>query len=429
MIRAGRLIFSMLFTLAILAGWRGRASARALLVPAEYPTIQAAVDAAESGDEVRVAAGTYRESIVWVGKAIALIGAGPGATIVDPASEGRCLTVLGGPSPGRVEGLTCQHGRARAADGITDGGGMWVQGGRLTVANVVLQENLADRDGGGLWIEGADVTVLDSSFLANEAASGTSGGRGGGLGVTHGGHLTVVGSTFVDNFANPQGGGITLLEGSRATVLDCRFLGNFGRSGGGIWADGGSLEISRSVFQSNTSDFSGAALGAVNSDVTAADVTVEGNESVSRQMHVISVEGDLTMTRSTLTNNTGGGIAGGGNLTVFDCLFANNLATRGGGISARGNANITNSLFFSNTANGAGGLNSIPARGGAIFAAGDLHVTRSQFYGNTARGDVGTDAGGAIYMPCGTATVIGSSFRRNAPSDVEGPVTEICSEQ
>jgi hypothetical protein len=332
---AGRLIFSMLFGLAVLAGWRGRASARPRLVPAEYPTIQAAVDAAENGDEVRVAAGTYPESIQWVGKAIALIGAGPGATIVDPAEAGRCLTLLGGPSPGRVEGLTCQHGHARAADGLPDGGGMWIQGGRLTVTGVVLQENLADRDGGGLWVEGADVTVLDSSFVANEAATGTSGGRGGGLGVTHGGHLTVVGSTFADNFANPQGGGITLLEGSRASVLDSRFLGNFGKSGGGIWAEDGSLEIARSVFQGNTSDFSGAALGAVNSDVTVTGATVDGNVSDSRQMHVISVHGNLTMTGSTLTNNTGGGITADGDLTVFDCLFANNLATRGGALSAR----------------------------------------------------------------------------------------------
>ncbi|MES1182296.1 MAG: hypothetical protein ABUL60_00705 [Myxococcales bacterium] len=62
-----------------------------LRVPAEFPTIQAALDAASSFDIVEVAAGTYREHLVARGP-VTLLGAGAGATFLD--GDGEAASIL-----------------------------------------------------------------------------------------------------------------------------------------------------------------------------------------------------------------------------------------------------------------------------------------------------------------------------------------------
>ena len=47
----------------------------AIHVPADYPTIQAAINAAANGDTIQVAPGTYVENLSFLGKAIRLFSA------------------------------------------------------------------------------------------------------------------------------------------------------------------------------------------------------------------------------------------------------------------------------------------------------------------------------------------------------------------
>jgi len=60
--------------LALLLASAVSGSAAVLHVPADYPTIQGAVDAAASGDQIRIATGTYTEQVVIARKNLKLIG-------------------------------------------------------------------------------------------------------------------------------------------------------------------------------------------------------------------------------------------------------------------------------------------------------------------------------------------------------------------
>lgn len=83
---------------------------RQLRVPADYPTIQAAIDVALPGDTVRVAAGTYTESLEMKA-GICLHGAGPRLTTLDALGEGRTLIDLTGAPGSVVTGFTLRGTR------------------------------------------------------------------------------------------------------------------------------------------------------------------------------------------------------------------------------------------------------------------------------------------------------------------------------
>ncbi|PID56621.1 hypothetical protein CSB45_10325 [candidate division KSB3 bacterium] len=77
---------------------------RTLYVPSDYRTIQHAVDAAVSGDFIRIAAGAFHEDVQIKHKALSLRGAGPGQTVIQG------LLSIENSSEASVEALTIQGG-------------------------------------------------------------------------------------------------------------------------------------------------------------------------------------------------------------------------------------------------------------------------------------------------------------------------------
>ncbi|HWO20050.1 MAG TPA: NosD domain-containing protein [Kofleriaceae bacterium] len=107
------------------------ASARQLHVPRDFSTIQGAIDAAAPGDTVRVAGGTYTES-VQLRPGVCLLGAGARHTTLDAGGQGRTLVDLTGAPGSVVAGFTMRGVAPRygcATEDPFDCSGNWYTAG------------------------------------------------------------------------------------------------------------------------------------------------------------------------------------------------------------------------------------------------------------------------------------------------------------
>ena len=214
-------------------------------------SIQAAIDVAGAGDEIIVAAGTYFETIDFLGKAIALRSSdGPLATIIDGSGlGGSVVQCVNGEGPGTIlQGFTITGGDADTGGGMRNvnssptvreciftgntavdrGGGMYNRAGAPTITGTVFSDNSSGEMGGGMFnIDGATPTIDDCLFTRNIS------NKGAGMRNYLNSHATVMNSVFSYNIAGEEGGGMDNRKNSNVLVLSCRFIGNTAGSGGG----------------------------------------------------------------------------------------------------------------------------------------------------------------------------------------------------
>lgn len=164
-------------------------------------SIQPAVNAAISGDVVRVAAGTHvLSSRISVPAGITIQGAGESATIVDGNNAVGCFSLAGNAG---VAAMTITRGYVVEGFNGTDGGG--VTGG--VVSNCTLSGNRASYGGGG-----ADHSTLYNCTLSSNSA----GISGGGVWLS-----TLYNCIITGNSAKDQGGGAYY-----STLYNCTLSGN-----------------------------------------------------------------------------------------------------------------------------------------------------------------------------------------------------------
>ncbi len=149
------------------------ARAATLRVPGDFRTIQPAINAAAGGDTVRVAPGIYQgpgnRDLLLEGKSIVLVGAGPGATLIDCEGAGRGFFLVDADAGTLLRGFTVLNGLAPEGDLPGKGGGALVIGGAPRFERCLFLGGRADF-GGGLAAEwGARLAVRDCSFRDNRA--------------------------------------------------------------------------------------------------------------------------------------------------------------------------------------------------------------------------------------------------------------------
>jgi hypothetical protein len=226
-------------------------------VPADQPTIQAAIDAAANGDTVLVSDGTYKENINFKGKAITVTSVnGPATATIDGGGVDSVVTFNTGEGAGSVlNGFTITNGNG------FEGGGIFVSSSS-TITNNVITANAGCNGGGGIAVNFAAPLVQGNTI--NNNAQGDCGGGIGGGGISIGGESSgtrIIGNIISNNTWGSGGGGIALFAAGGPLIQDNIITGNNGGNQGGglVMFNDASPQIIGNVFSHNSA-FNGGGL-------------------------------------------------------------------------------------------------------------------------------------------------------------------------
>lgn len=221
----------------------------------DFFTIQAAIDAAFYDDTILVRAGTYEESINFIGKEIAVVAEAGAASTFISGLEGPVVTFESQETRSAVlQGFTITNGFA------SEGGGIKVQSASPSITENVIVDNLSCAGagigigfgsplilrnqivgnakygcsggigGGGISIRGASVAEVIDNLIADNASS-----NGGGISLFAAGDPTIRGNEIRDNVAAYEGGGLWLVNRSDALITQNIVHGNVATEGGGLY--------------------------------------------------------------------------------------------------------------------------------------------------------------------------------------------------
>lgn len=331
-----------------------------IYVPADFNSIQAAIDAAASYvDEIEVAPGTYNEAINFNDKAVRLYSSGgPDVTIIDANGITGAYHVVQCVSDMApvLEGFTITGGNANGLVYPDDcGGGMYNKYSSPTVTNCIFTGNSAVYGGGGMYNEESNPTVTNCVFIDNVTT-----GAGGGMGNEYRSTPSMMDCNFISNTAN-RGGGMYNYE-SDPSVNNCTFNDNTANDGGGMLNERCDPTVTNCKFSGNEADNGGGMLNQSYSDPKVTNCTFSNNTANNGGGGMFNERSSPTVTYCTFSVNEssdGGGMLNQSDSrpTVTNCKFNENEATKGGGMlnSDRSVPTVTNCTFSSNTASNSGG--------------------------------------------------------------------------
>lgn len=336
-------------------------------VPADQPTIQAGINAAEDGDTVLVTDGIYRGegnvNIDFMGKQITVKSLnGAKATIIDCGrkTETRGFTFQNEETHDSVlEGFTIKNGVHKIGGGIScnmssptirdciitqnratsvsnndGGGGIYSLYSSPLISGCTITHNIAaSRDGGGIYfsqrkliVDGVS-TILPPPNLINCDISNNIG-----IGILCNRSTPVIKDSTI--FKNSEQGIVCYYFSLGVIVENCRIEKN---AGGVICTEMSSLTIKNSVIKQNTSPWWGGGI-------------------FCSKTSFLDVSGCIIAENT--ANLQGGGIYFGSNhaeATIIHCTITENIAgEKGGGISVvnNGHFELTDSIVWGNSSNG-----------------------------------------------------------------------------
>ncbi len=245
----------------VVAGFAAVSQAAQLQVPAAYPTIQAAIDAAAEGDEVVLAVGTYagagNRDLDLRGKAVLVRSSDPSDPAVAAGTVIDCQGSALGPHRGVL--LNCNAaGTAAGLDGLTITGAYDPQGAVVCEAYSLAQVRrcviLANTGSGIYCRQAARVIARDCRIEDNVTA-----GDGGGICLFRECSPLIERCVIRGNHAR-NGGGIYCYQGW-PDVRDSQVSGNYAQAGGGLWWQDSGLSLANCTVAGNSAQAGGGAYG------------------------------------------------------------------------------------------------------------------------------------------------------------------------
>jgi CSLREA domain-containing protein len=336
-------------------------------------------------DTIVVPAGTYAVGFSGAGEGVGdfditedatIQGAGSATTIVDGSDLDRVFELGALADDVAISGLTIRNGQTTAV-----GGGIYVNGGGLTLSSSVVRESTSP-NGGGIFNGGGDLFLVGSSVTDNNVGSTTA--AGGGIYNEGGGsQLTLSAGSVVSGNDAQRGGGI--LNGASTMISHSQVTGNDAvQHGGGILNSNGTLTLTNSLVQGNNANDTGGGISNQEATLTIVGSSVIGNTAAPGGGGISVVDANATLTNTTISGNSTNSVGGG--LLVEELMGTSTVTMN--------NVTITGNTADADAPTGGGN------GGGFSNDAGDVTLRNTIVAGNADRSQ-----SGAVHPDCS-----GSSF-------------------
>jgi len=419
--------------------------------------LQTAIYIAVPGDQIWVAAGTYkpttssnRSATFQIKSGVAIYGGFPAEGGDETSRDWQLnktylsgdiglpgnindncyhvVTAISVDVTGSLDGFYVVNGNANSSNGLDNvGGGIYLSNAAPTLTHVTFSDNTASYRGGGMYNYDSSPSLINVTFSANTAE------YGGGMYNYYYSSAMLTNVTFVANTATYSGGGMYNYYYSSATLTNVTFVANTATySGGGMYNNDSSPSLTNVTFSANTAESGGGMSNCYYSSAMLTNVTFSENTATYDGGGMYNYYySSATLTNVTFSENTATYDGGGmynyyySSATLTNVTFSANTAESGGGIYIvyNSSATLTNLTFVANTATYSGGgmfnYDSSPSLTNVTFSANTAEygggmsnygssatLTNATFSANMA------EYGGGMYN-YGSATLTNATFSAN----------------